>query len=676
MRAQQRACRIALPRLHSQAIPLLLTAILVLNAQSAAPAQSRAAVPRTQPGPTTLNVSVVCTQTSFDPASDKPGSEPRPPNGADLGLGARLILLAPDGHTRVLTSGFHSACDADVSVDGGRILFAGQAAAGGDWNIYEMNLQSLTTRQVTRNAGNCRSPIYTSSFYTITEKEPWEQIAFVSTLAGQADERGTGPATSLYTCKLDGSYLQRITYNLSSDLDPAIMADGRLAYAAWRRATFDDGVRGRLVVEGINTDGSDRAPLVPQPSVQFQRMPCVTAAGLLVFVEADPSAGAGRLSCVSLRRPLHTYRSITGPKDGLFSSPSPLPDGRILVSWRPADGSASFGLYRLDPATGHREQVFDDPRYHEIRARAVHARPRPDGRSSAVEAGDPLAKLYCMSVYLTEFKDRAWLAAGSVKTLRVIEGVPAPLVGRGKERSVRESLPQLAARRILAEVPLKQDGSFQLTVPASTPIQLQILDDQGMALRSCGWIWARNHQAQGCIGCHEDPELTPPNRVPAALNDAPDVAIVPIERRITVDFAEQIAPIVSSKCVPCHRAGDRAAGLDLGGETDEGGGAAGKLDRLYQALLAPERAADRSSGLGKYVHPGRARTSPLVWHISGRNTSRPWDGAASREIARPIPAGKFEPLTDVEKQTIIRWIDLGARRIAEPEATPKAKARP
>ena len=117
-----------------------------------------------------------------------------------------------------------------------------------------MDLQSLTTRQVTRNASDCRSPIYTSIYYTITEKEPWEQIAFVSTLARQADERGTGPATSLYTCKLDGSFLQRITYNLSSDLDPAIMADGRLVYAAWHRATFDDGVRGRLVVEGINTD--------------------------------------------------------------------------------------------------------------------------------------------------------------------------------------------------------------------------------------------------------------------------------------------------------------------------------------------------------------------------------------------------------------------------------------
>ncbi len=405
--------------------------------------------------------------------------------------GARLVLLAPDGTIRVLTSRFHDARNPDVSVDGRRVLFAAQAAAGSAWSINELDLQTMATRQVTRNAGDCRSPIYTSSFYTITEKEPWEQIAFVSTLARQADERGTGPVSSLYTCKLDGSFLQRITYNLASDLDPAILADGRLVYANWSRATYDHGVRGRLAVEAINTDGSDRLPLVPHDAGQFVRMPCVTMAGLVVFIEIDPavSCSAGRLSCVSVRRPLHSYRSITRPGDGLFSSPAPLPDGRILVSWRPADRSASFGLYRLDPATGNRELVYDDARFDELQARAVHARPRPDGRSSVVSAADPLAKLYCMSVYCNDFNDHAWLSPGSVKTLRVIEGLPAPYNGPGDVPTTKARDAQLAARRVLIETPLKSDGSFQLTVPASTPIQLQLLDDRGIALRSCGWIW-------------------------------------------------------------------------------------------------------------------------------------------------------------------------------------------
>jgi len=53
--------------------------------------------------------------------------------------------------------------------------------------------------------------------------------------------------------------------------------------------------------------------------------------------------------------------------------------------------------------------VVDDPQFHESQARAVAARPRPDGRSSVVSPEDPLAELYCMSVYQTEFQDRTWL---------------------------------------------------------------------------------------------------------------------------------------------------------------------------------------------------------------------------------------------------------------------------
>ena len=653
---------------------LILPAVLVFCAPADAPAQSPRGSAGIQSGSISIDFPVVFTQVTRNPVGDKGRSGPRLPGAIALGEEARLVLLACDSPPRVLTSRFHSACDPDVSIDGKRLLFAGKAAAGDDWNIFEMNLESLEARQVTRNAGECRSPIYTSSFYTITEKEPWEQIAYVSTHSGEANELDGSPATSLYTCKLDGSYLQRITYNLSSDFDPAIMADGRLLYSAWRRATFDNGVSGRLSLESINTDGSDRAMVVnPSSGVgRYQRSPCVTTTGQAVFVESDSLAwdGGGRLSAVSLRRPLHTFRPITQPGDGLYNFPSPLPDGRILVSWRPSDGSGSYGVYRLDPATGRREQVFDDPAFHEIQARSVSGRARPDGRSSVVSPEDQLGEFYCMSVYQTEFKDRTWLPAGSVKTLRVVEGLPARVTST--EASPRSRFPQLSARRILAEVPVKADGSFHLTVPANTPIQLQILDDRGLALRSCGWIWARNHQAQGCIGCHEDPELTPPNRVPDALKATADMADVPLERRIAVDFGVEIAPIIAAKCAPCHRAGDPAPDLHLVGSGTENA----KIQQLYEALLARDGDEADTSGLGKYVHPGRARTSPLVWHIYGRNTAKPWDGAAARGVAKPIPDGKSASLTEAEKQMLVRWIDLGARPEARPETTKNVKSGP
>ena len=118
-------------------------------------------------------------------------------------------------------------------------------------------------------------------------------------------------------------------------------------------------------------------------------------------------------------------------EDGLFSSPSPLPDGRILVAWRPGDGSASFGLYRLDPATGTRELVLDDPKVHETQARIVSARPRPDGRSSVVSMDDPLVGLdNCLIVPHIASASRAtrgrMAAMAAANLLAGVRGDPLP----------------------------------------------------------------------------------------------------------------------------------------------------------------------------------------------------------------------------------------------------------
>ncbi|TVS14892.1 MAG: hypothetical protein EA424_17885, partial [Planctomycetaceae bacterium] len=64
--------------------------------------------------------------------------------------------------------------------------------------------------------------------------------------------------------------------------------------------------------------------------------------------------------------------------------------------------------------------------------------------------------------------------------------------------------------------------------------------------------------------------------------------------------------------------------------------------------------------LSRYIHPGQARTSPLIWHIFGRNTSRPWDEATNELAAKPIPPDQVEPLTSEQKRLFIEWIDLGA----------------
>jgi hypothetical protein len=181
------------------------------------------------------------------------------------------------------------------------------------------------------------------------------------------------------------------------------------------------------------------------------------------------------------------------------------------------------------------------------------------------------------------------------------------------------------------------------------PLQLQVLDENGLALKSCVWTWTRPHFNQGCVGCHEDPELTPENRVVDAVTQPAIRLTPPLEQRVSVGFERDVAPLVVAKCQGCH--GPQGSPPLL---------AAGSAQELYQQLLVSEEERTPDQQSGRYVHPGRARTSPLVWHVLGSNTSRPWDGEWTRHEVKPIPADSPIEWTKEERQTLIRWIDMGA----------------
>ena len=94
-----------------------------------------------------------------------------------------------------------------------------------------------------------------------------------------------------------------------------------------------------------------------------------------------------------------------------------------------------------------------------------------------------------------------------------------------------------------------------------------------------------------------------------------------------MEFDRDVAPILERKCATaaCH---DGTARLKL-------------------------------SGQGAHVTPGSARTSPLIWAVFGKNTSRPWDKAAGAATPKPMPPPGAAALTDSEKRAIVEWIDLG-----------------
>lgn len=562
----------------------------------------------------------------------------RPTEGASLrgyGEGGSIVLRLPAGGERVLTRGFASAADPEISFDGKRILFAAKRAPGDAWNIFEMNADGSGVRQVTRGAGNCRNPVYTSPIFYLNDPAPVRQIAFVSDLAGERAEYGGAPATSLYTVREDGSGLRRLTYTASSSFDPVVMPDGRLLFASWM------GRSARTLIElfGVHNDGVDFAAFSGSQGARLKAMPVVTAKRVVMFVEPDEKAwdGAGALASVTLRRSLKSYRRLTSPEQGLFHSPSALPDGSVLMSRRAPGGT--HGVYRYEPDTGNLTLVFRTPNAHAIQARALVAREEPDAHSSVVEDDADWSKLYCLSVYDSDL-GRDVFQPGMARRLRVLEGVPAKGDDTGtKSKTLR--------RRFLGEIDLDEDGSFQIEVPPNIPIQLQVLDENGMSIRSTSWMWAKNKEQRGCIGCHEDGERTPENvMAKALLHPAPKLTLPP-ERRRAIEFARDVEPIIRAKCAECH--GDMTT-TRLAGDSRS----------IYGELW-------------RLTTPGRARTSRLVWMLNGRNTSRPWDAEANSPAPEPMPPPGSAQLTDDEKRTIVEWIDLGAHFTALPDGAAGGK---
>jgi len=528
---------------------------------------------------------------------------------------SRLVRLKPDGGLELLSRGFFAARDPHVCFDGKHLLFSAKRSRGDFWQIYEFDLETRSVRQLLRVDMDCRSPIYQSSLYVLASDLPWRQVAFVGS------EPGSAP--SLYTVRLDGSDLVRISYNPYGDFDPAMMEDGRMLYAARQRDRIEPGPPERLALFGLNLDGTDVALYGAPEGPPYKRMPVATSGGLVVFIESDQLRpdGAGSLGAVSQRRPFRSYQRLTEPGEGLYLYPSALPGGEILVSRRPVGGKGTYGIVRFDPASRRSAPVFDDPAWHDIQAQLVAARPMPDGRSSVVEPQEPTGELYCLNAHTSDLPRQSRPASGTPLRFRVVEGAP----------SVAQAGAGILAKRILGEFRTDEDGSFKLRVPANTPIELQLLDDGGMMLRSCRWIWVRNKEARGCIGCHEDPELTPENRYATALARPAINLTLPPERRRTLSFRRDVSPVLQAKCAGsgCHSG------------------------------AVPPRLVTRSD-LAAYLAPA-ARMSPLVWRVHGRKASLPWDSSDGNGAVPLMPPPGSAPLTEDEKLTIIEWIDLGAQ---------------
>lgn len=606
-----------------------------------------------------LGVPILLLQVECDGAGTPPA--PRLP-GTLLGVTAaqRLVLLQPGKRPEVLLPDFYATSQADVFFDGTKFLFSGRKSADDPWNVYEFDLQNRSIRQVTKDSQDCLTPCYQSTQYVLDAPLPWFQITFfrVLTDSGKPDP---WMLASLFSCRMDGTHFRRLTVNLGADLPGVMIPNGRIVYPSFRSSPVTE-APSRIDLLAVNTDGTDPANFLPGVGKKFKLMPAMVPQGRLgklIFVENDELLpdGAGQLACVDLRRPLRTYQSLTAESDFVYHSPSALPDGRLLVSRRPRSGGKSYELGVFDLANKTWQPLFDDPRQHDVFAKAVVPRPMPDGRSSAVDDQKPLGTIYCLSVYDSDLPKEA-LPVGSIKKLRILEGIPpgsAPQNGPPAAADMR--------MRVLGEIPVFPDGSFQVEVPSDTPLMLQLIDERGLNVRNSGWIWVKGGVHQGCIGCHEDPERVPFNRMADALWEERPI-VDGKSAQVAPDFLHDIWPIFERACQECHSPAGVSPRLTDSPERLASNRPIMSASTAYAVLLgksSTELSVREDCEARTYVRPGLARLSPLVWHLTSQNLAQCWDGPSRDQAVKVWPEhAQSRKLSWEELRLVIEWIDCGA----------------
>ena len=428
--------------------------------------------------------------------------------------GSRLVLMSSSGKLKVLTPELAAAAEASISFDGKKVLFSGKRLAQDNWDIWEMEVDGQNKHQITHQLKDCGEPHYLAmsalNYPEYDEKVRW--ITFTSTAAGTYEEWGSALATSLYVQNLDpirgrGVVTWRITFNLSSDFSPTVLHDGRTLFTSHQMGDRKQNSVGRFLLLASNWDGTGLNLFCgDEQGHRMKTMACEMPDQTLVFVDSDGNTpdGSGELARVSFRRPLHSYEPLS-KGEGRYRNPQSLPDGSLLVSY--ATGGNAYGLYFFDfdkKCPGRK--IFGDSKWEAVQAVPVLPTVEPTGLISAVYDEQTAGDLQCLNVYDSDRPEASDIRKGEVKQVRLVQGIPSLTASSSPET------------RILGEAPVESDGSFFVRVPADIPFYIQTLNAQGQPLQTMHrWIWVRKGTSRSCIGCHEDKELAPENRITEAL---------------------------------------------------------------------------------------------------------------------------------------------------------------
>ena len=325
-----------------------------------------------------------------DPYQNYPHYVPEGSRIVSYGLKAKEL--------KVLTNDFATAFDPCTYWDGKKFTFAGVHKKGGGCQIWEMNVDGSGVRQMTDYKGTCRAPIYYAAG-SIEEGKgriiwrdryfegDWKErgtvektgfIIFAGSPDGVMDEFHNPYAYNLFRLDTQGGHvteritghvltgiefpsintsIDQITYNVSSNFDPALTPDGNILFSSVQANGSRAGGKGRVMLCVDNWDGAYPRPIYGNCDEEIGGASGKSQAKItfgdrkLVYIESPyMNWGVGQLVAVSWDAPYNkTYEKLSKDEGGLYRSPYPLPDDRMLVSYAER---GDFGIYWFDCKNG------------------------------------------------------------------------------------------------------------------------------------------------------------------------------------------------------------------------------------------------------------------------------------------------------------------------------------
>jgi hypothetical protein len=496
--------------------------------------------------------------------------------------------------------------DPVVHYDAQKILFSWRKAESRVFHLYECDLDGKHIKQITNGQYDDIEPCYL----------PDGGIVFVSGRGKRYVQCWLTQVAILYRCDADGSNIRQLSANVEHDNTPWVLPDGRILYQRWE------------YVDRSQVDYHHLWTMNPDGANQMIYFGNLHPSGL--YIDAKPIPGSDDI--LFINSPGHGRREHSGhvamvnnslgpdQRDSLtnisqsadYRDPWPLSSELFIVAkgkkimLMDQHGKETC-VYTL-PSSFGRAVNLQEPR-------PVIPRQRERVLSSHLDLTQTSGRLILQDV--TMGRNMRGVNTGEIKKLLVLESLPKPINFTGGMDPLTYG-GSFTMERILGTIPVEDDGSAYMELPANRALFFVALDqDNNSVKRMQSFLTVMPGETQSCVGCHESRNATPVNNLkqqsllalkrapswPEPLKNIPDV----------FDFPRDIQPILDKHCVRCHDQEQRSGGIVLTGDRGP------MFSHSYVTLTLKRQFAD-GRNLPKSNYPPRtlgASASPLMKKLNG-----------------------------------------------------------